>query len=216
MRHGYTNSTERVGDLVLKRYAGPDAEHRAVAERRALIALGGRYPVPEVVATESHSLVTQWVSGDHGQDLIDAGEAVTVLAACGAVLRVLHGLDRNLLSKRATGGVISHGDFGPNNVLLDAGRRVCAVLDWEFSGIGAPITDVAWCEWIVRMHHPDAVGALPAFFDAYGERPSWRQRQAEMLRRCSWLEDFTRRWDPEGAGVPLWQDRAAVTRRWRE
>jgi aminoglycoside phosphotransferase (APT) family kinase protein len=111
--------------------------------------------------------------------------------------------------------VIRHGDFGPNNVLFDPDTMaVTALLDWEFSGIGAAIEDIAWCEWIVRMHHPDAVGALPAFFDAYRSTPPWELRKRVMLSRCRWLEAFCRRWDPHGDGVRQWQARAVATASW--
>lgn len=66
------------------------------------------------------------------------------------------GIDRSNPSDERT--VIQHGDFGPNNLLLaDRGKVVVAVLDCEFSRPGPPIADTAWCEWIVRMHHPGAV-----------------------------------------------------------
>lgn len=113
--------------------------------------------------------------------------------------------------------MVQHGDFGPNNVLFaGSGRHVVAVLDWEFCRVGPAIGDIAWCEWIVRMHHPAAVDQLTAFFDAYGHRPSWADRQTEMLRRCAELEDFTRRWDPDGSAVSAWRQRAAVVAQWTE
>lgn len=49
---------------------------------------------------------------------------------------------------------------------------VTAVLDWEWTHPGEPVEDLAWCEWIIRMHHPSQVNALDGFFDAYGHRPS--------------------------------------------
>jgi aminoglycoside phosphotransferase (APT) family kinase protein len=33
------------------------------------------------------------------------------------------------------------------------------VVDWEFAHLGDPVEDLAWCEWIVRMHHPEHVDA---------------------------------------------------------
>ncbi len=57
------------------------------------------------------------------------------------------------------GEVIRHGDFGPNNVLLDsATMTVTALLDWEFSTVGPRIDDLAWCEWIVRTAREFASG----------------------------------------------------------
>ena len=219
MRHGYTNQTSRSAGEVRKTYAGPDAAARAAAELRALRGLHGRMPVARVVSAGPRQLVTGFVSGEHGQDLLDAGHGAEVLAACGALLRRLHDLDPAILGSGVPsrpGEVIRHGDFGPNNVLLNsATMTVTALLDWEFSGVGARIDDLAWCEWIVRMHHPDAVVSLPAFFEAYGDRPEWVTRQTAMVDRCRWLEGFTRRWEPDGPGVRGWQDRTALTLSWR-
>jgi aminoglycoside phosphotransferase (APT) family kinase protein len=215
MRHGYTNRTTRAGDVVRKSYEGPEARSRCAAELRALTRLRQLVPVPEVVSSGPAELTTAYVDGEHGQDLIEAGRAVEVLAACGVLLRRLHDLDPAILEP-GVDGVIRHGDFGPNNVVFEPeSATVTALLDWEFSGIGPAVDDVAWCEWIVRMHHPDAVGALPAFFDAYGPTPSWDERQRAMIDRCHYLEEFCRRWNPHGAAVTQWQERAAATARWR-
>ena len=185
VRHGYTNHTDRRGNRVRKVYAGPDAELRQSAERHALTTLRGQFPVPPVTFTGAGWLETEFVAGTHGQDLIDAGNARSVLSECGRVLRQLHALDpRQLDPSAAAGDVVQHGDFGPNNLLLDAETgRTTAVLDWEFSGVGEAILDIAWCEWIVRMHHPEAVSELSAFFVAYGAQPPWRLRQDAMVHR---------------------------------
>jgi aminoglycoside phosphotransferase (APT) family kinase protein len=45
--------------------------------------------------------------------------------------------------------VFCHGDVGPGNFLHD-GRRVTAMLDWEFSHLGDPMDDLAW--WVFRGH----------------------------------------------------------------
>ena len=142
-----------------------------------------------------------------------------VLDGCGRVLRALHSIDVTKVYPRrgASGLVVTHGDFGPNNVLLDPSSfDVTAVLDWEFSGPSQAIIDVAWCEWIVRMHHADAVAVLGVFFAAYGYEPPWGERQAAMVRRCHWLETFAKKWDPEGPAVAVWQKRAITAARWAE
>jgi tRNA A-37 threonylcarbamoyl transferase component Bud32 len=218
VRHGYTNSTKRVPLGVSKTYEGPDFRARADAEYRALSRLGGILPVPAVLDRRTDgSILLEFRPGQHGQDLIDAGHAEHVLASCGALLRRLHGLSPSLLAPgdRLATDVICHGDFGPNNVLLDPrDYAVTALLDWEFSGIGPAVGDVAWCEWIVRTHHPGSVGSLTAFFDAYGEQPPWEERQRVMVERCCDLEAFARRWDPDGEGARVWQERARVTAAW--
>ena len=219
MRHGYTNRTERRGDVVRKEYDGPDRDRRASAEHDALVSLAGRFPVPEVVAHERDCLTTRFVVGSHGQDLVERGHAAPVLATCGRALRRLHELTppASWTDDPTAVGVFSHGDFGPNNVLLDADcTRVVAVLDWEFAAVADPIIDVAWCEWIVRTHHPDAVDDLDAFFDEYGDRPPWMARQDEMVRRCGELAAFCDRWQPGGPAVMTWRERSRVTASWAE
>lgn len=116
-----------------------------------------------------------------------------------------------------------HGDFGPNNLLFGplapeggATLVVVAVLDWEWAHVGRRIEDLAWCEWIIRMHHPERVGALGAFFAGYGARPGWAERHAAMLTRCRELIDFCDRWVPDGDGVAQWQSRVKVTAGWAE
>jgi aminoglycoside phosphotransferase len=190
---------------------------RCANELRAITRLRDVLPVPAVLSSGSRVLVTAQVAGDHGQDLIDAGRAEEVLTACGALLRRLHDLDPKILGAGVTDGVLRHGDYGPNNILFEPSTMtVTALLDWEFSGIGSPIEDLAWCEWIVRMHHPDAVAALPAFFRAYGSTPPWDARKRVMLSRCQWLEDFCGRWEPGGAGAHQWRSRAARTASWTQ
>ncbi|RNI25250.1 phosphotransferase family protein [Flexivirga caeni] len=218
VKRGYTNRTAYHDGVVRKTYDGPDARARQTSELRALEALHDRLPVPAVTATGTGWIETEFVTGNHGQDLIDAGRAPSVLAECGRVLRRLHRLDPRLLEPAvASDLVIQHGDFGPNNLLFDLNDgHAVAVLDWEFSSIGQPITDIAWCEWIVRMHHPDSVSALPAFFESYGECPPSQQRKEEMMRRCRWLERFATRWEPTGPAGPLWRQRAETVQGWTE
>ncbi len=215
MRHGYTNQTERRGGAAYKTYKGPDALARCAAELRALTRLYDVMQVPSVISCGPTVLSTAYVAGKHGQDLLDAAHADDVLTACGELLRRLHALDPKILDTGISEGVIRHGDFGPNNILLDpATMAATALLDWEFSGIGPAIEDIAWCEWIVRMHHRDAVRSLPAFFDGYGSMPPWDERKAAMLSRCTRLEAFCHRWEPGGPGVQQWRSRTAETARW--
>jgi tRNA A-37 threonylcarbamoyl transferase component Bud32 len=205
-RHGYTNATVGDGRTVVKRYAGPRAALRAEREYASLTTLVGRVPVPEVLERSASTLTLAFVDGVQGQELIDAGEGAQVLAACGAVLREIH----------AAG--CTHGDFGPQNTLLasDAGQ-VVAVLDWEFATLDRadPVIDLAWCEWIVRMHHPRDTAAIPALHDAYGApAPPWRERRAAMVGRCEELIAFSHEWDPDGPAEVLWRERLEVTSAW--
>ncbi|MGR8918561.1 MAG: phosphotransferase family protein, partial [Gammaproteobacteria bacterium] len=40
-----------------------------------------------------------------------------------------------------------HGDYQPGNCLYD-GDRLCGVIDWELSGIGAQLLDVGWLQMV--------------------------------------------------------------------
>jgi aminoglycoside phosphotransferase (APT) family kinase protein len=204
VRHGYTNSTVGDGALVVKCYQGPEAAFRLRTEGRFLRRLKGRLPVPPVHAITKTSVTTRFVPGAHGQDLLDEGRAAEVLAACGRTLARIHRL-----------GIV-HGDYGPQNMLFDPVTcEPVAILDWEWAHPGPPVEDLSWCEWIVRMHHPEHVPHLPAFFEAYGAAvPAWEERHAAMLERCHALIDFTSRWEPGGDGEKLWRGRLETTTAW--
>ena len=220
LKHGYTNHTVGDGSVVEKTYAGPDAPSRLAREHDLLTRLDGMLPVPPVRAVGAGTLTLGFVAGVQGQELLDDGHAEAVLTTCGRVLRRIHDAPSNLLGPGPLppGTVVVHGDFGPNNVLLDPRTfEATAVLDWEFAHLGDPVEDLAWCEWIVRMHHPDRRKAVDHFFRAYGgDVPSWPDRRAVMVARCESLQEFCRRWEPDGPGVRQWQQRAAVTAGWQE
>ncbi|MFF0726896.1 phosphotransferase family protein [Streptomyces sp. NPDC004134] len=220
MKHGYTNRTLGDGAVVRKTYDGPDAALRLDRERALLDGLRDLLPVPPVREASAAALTLGHVAGVPGQELLDGGRAPAVLAACGEVLRRIHGVAPDVLpeGEPAAGEVLVHGDFGPSNLLLDPGTfAVTAVVDWEFAHRGAAVEDLAWCEWIVRTHHPGQRGALAAFFRAYGgEAPPWPERRAAMLAKCEEMRRFCERWEPGGSGVRLWEERAAATAGWVE
>lgn len=198
LEHGYTNSTVGDGSIVIKTYTGPRPEQRRTREIAALRALQGKFPVPPIISSDAETVTLGFVAGTHGQDLMAAGHAAEVLRSCGAISRQLHDLG------------MTHGDFGPNNILFDPITfEVAAVLDWEWSGVDGPILDLAWCEWIVRMHHSDDMPALAGFFEAYGHTPSWPERQHAMIGHCRRLLDYSRPWNPEG--VAIWEQRLRTT-----
>jgi aminoglycoside phosphotransferase (APT) family kinase protein len=220
MPHGYTNCTMLDGSVVTKTYQGPDADRRGAREAAALRGLAGRVPVPRVLSVGDGTLSMSLMPGVHGQELIDRGLASLVLGACGRTLRCIHSVDPVLacvFAGDSPTGVLLHGDYGPNNVLLDShAGEVTAVLDWEWARTGDPAEDLAWAEWIVRMHHPAHVDALGALFDGYGFRPTWRARQEAMLAQCRSMLRLCERWDPGGPGTRQWRRRLIVTESWTE
>ena len=223
LRHSYTNRTLGDGATVVKRYRGPGALTRSRREHAMLNALAGRIPVPAVLEARDGRLTMTFMPGVHGQELLEAGRAGAVLRACGTMLgriqRIRPGeIAAALPGPAGAGTVLVHGDYGPNNVLLDpAAAEITAVLDWEWAHAGDPAEDLAWCEWIVRMHHPRQASLLGEFFGAYrGQIPPWPARQAIMAGRCRSLLGFCRRQDPGGSGQAQWAHRLAVTEAWTE
>jgi aminoglycoside phosphotransferase (APT) family kinase protein len=221
MPHGYTNRTVQDGQVVAKSYQGPGAAQRCAREAAVLAALAGQLPVPPLLGHGDGQLRMGLMAGVPGQDLVDAGLAEQVLGACGRMLRQIHAIGPEVVlggdGRPRPGMVLVHGDYGPNNVLLDAeAREVTAVVDWEWAHVGTPVQDLAWCEWIVRMHHPACAGALGALFGAYGHRPAWAARQLAMTGRCQYYLGLWQRWEPGGDAVRQWRKRLAVTRSWTE
>jgi aminoglycoside phosphotransferase len=220
MPHGYTHHTTRLGGAVTKTYRGPWARAGCARETAALTALAGLVPVPRVLAAGPDWLQTELMPGVHGQDLIARGLAGPVLAACGSMLRRIHALPiPSVLAPPpdTTAAVLVHGDFGPNNVLLDErARAVTAVLDWEWTHAGAAVEDLAWTEFIVRLHHPAEVSSLDDFYAGYGTRPRWPLVQAAIVRRSQSLLDVCQRWQPGGPAARAWAERIAIARSWTE
>jgi Ser/Thr protein kinase RdoA (MazF antagonist) len=206
--HGYTNTSWRQGDRICKRYLGLDALARLRVEVASIQAVAATVPAPAVIDVAEADLlvVFAFVPGRQGQDLIDDGQGARVLRATGRTLRRL----------QADHPRLAHGDYGPQNLLFEPERLdVVAVLDWEFAHQGDEVEDLAWAEWIVRMHHPHAVVHVDALFDGYGERPPWPDRQAAMITRC---EVLLKRSEVAGeqVAVDLWRERTATTHGWRE
>jgi aminoglycoside phosphotransferase (APT) family kinase protein len=206
LRHGYTNDTRGDGAVVVKRFTGPDAPARWATERDMLELLAGRLPVPALLSAPTGELHLAHVPGVHGQELIDAGHAGPVLRSCGAMLRRLAATD------------VTHGDYGPNNILFDPGsHEITGILDWEWARPGRDaVEDLSWCEWIVRMHHPGEAGALDELFAGYGDRPPWPQRQAAMLVKCRRMLALRRTLGITDPGYARWQQAITTTAGWTE
>lgn len=220
MSHGYTNLTLTDGAAVIKSYQGPDAATRCARESAMLTALAGRLPVPPVLDRHRTRLQLGHMPGDHAQELIDGGLAEHVLHACGLMLRRIQAIDPGdvpVLAGGSSPAVVVHGDYGPQNILLDpAARQITAVLDWEWAQAGDPVEDAAWLEWIIRMHHPGSVPALSAFFGAYGHRPPWAARHQAMISKVRSMLAFSERRQHDAPDTRQWQQRLRVTESWAE
>jgi aminoglycoside phosphotransferase len=214
---GYTNATRRSATgRIEKRYRGDDRHERAALERVCLERLTGLLPVPTVIAVDPDepTLTMADVRGRHGQELVDAGQAALVLRLAGALLRTLQELTPSVIPELpGSGDVIVHGDFGPQNLLVDD-DRISALVDWELAHRGEPIEDLAWAEWIVRMHHRDTVDALDELHRGAALDVDWPTRHAAMVRRCEALVRYCERHRTDGA--ELWRTRLRTTEAWTE
>jgi aminoglycoside phosphotransferase (APT) family kinase protein len=109
--------------------------------------------------------------------------------------------------------VLCHGDVGPGNFLHD-GRRVTAMLDWEFAHVGDPMDDLAW--WVFRGHDMAGnCGDLAAQLARWSARTGLPvdvrsidfYRAVVMLR---WLVSVAVAIDAGGSGLDLSVHRALV------
>jgi aminoglycoside phosphotransferase len=217
--HGYTNHTRRNGNIIEKRYEGVDRFARAQREFASLSGLFGHYPVPEVVQFDASVpvLMLSEITGRHGQEAINDGRGAAVLRLIGKSLADLHQLDPSLLpGLEGSGDVIVHGDFGPQNILCSLDRTgVSGVLDWELAHLGSPVEDLAWTEWIIRTHHPEARDDLPELLAGSGLSISWSDRQSSMVRQCRHYIVYCEASGLEAAAVD-WRRRLRATEQWRE
>jgi aminoglycoside phosphotransferase len=216
--HGYTNETRLEAGVVTKHYAGTDAAVRLEIEARTLERLKDLLPVPSVlgIVHDALDLELEEIKGRPGQDLIVEGQGAAVLRSCGELLRRIQSLPPTLISRSPRAGdVIVHGDFGPQNLLYSAdGSTVVGILDWEWTHLAGPIEDLAWAEWIVRVHHPGAVHHLNRLFEGYGEVPAWQYRHRSMIERCEEILEIVRSNGDEAAKV--WEERVKATARFRD
>jgi aminoglycoside phosphotransferase (APT) family kinase protein len=84
---------------------------------------------------------------------------------------------------------ILHGDFHTNNVLYDASGRLVAVVDWELSGVGAHLLDLAWLAmftdpgcWDAAHGRGMRVTADPAWLRERYERAGGRTARFDRFR----------------------------------
>lgn len=215
--HTYTNIVSLDGDTVVKRFVGPGAHERCGAETTALRTLWGRLAVPELLSSNVASIRTRFVNGVHAKDLLDGGHASEVMKVCGRILRTIQDIPVAVMTDGTLADVVVHGDFGPNNILLERDTlEVIAVIDWEWCHPGSPIEDAAWCEWIVRTFHPEQVDHLDEFFAAYGSLPAWSDRQDSMLDKLDRLLSFALERSSTGEAVDTRSHQMAVTEAWSE
>ena len=74
-------------------------------------------------------------------------------------------------------GCLTHGDLGPEHVLVSPGGDLVGVIDWEEASVGDPAWDFAW--W---LHARPGVGVRA--LAAYGARPTIASASAHWSRSC--------------------------------
>ncbi|WP_415719015.1 phosphotransferase [Maridesulfovibrio sp.] len=97
-----------------------------------------------------------------------------------------------------------HGDFHPLNVLWK-GKKIGAIIDWEFSGMRPEIYDVANMIGCVAFENPGALGEglIPAFMDGLYNNTDISDDSYESLPayipalRFAWLSEWLRKKDHE-------------------
>jgi Ser/Thr protein kinase RdoA (MazF antagonist) len=170
-------------------------------ELDAINAARSIVPVAKVLSVNFDDCVVQFarVLAAPGQELLESGLGGAVMFAAGKALARLH---------RSLGGTLAHGDYGPHNLLftVDA-RTIVLVSDWEFSEVdGSLVSDLAWAEWIVRMHHPAQVACITQLFAGYEARPQWSERLTAMVDKCAGFSARARQ-DGRLSTQRLWDER---------
>ena len=219
--HGYTHDTRSDGSIAVKRYQGQYAKARRSTERLVLSRMAdGVVPLPGLIDEPPGALCMRHVSGVHGQELIQAGHAAAVLRSCGQTLRQVQSVVASTVfdeTSVVSSAVVVHGDYGPHNMIFNPVTfATAAVLDWEWAHVGDPVEDLARCEWIIRMHHPEVVDQLESLFMGYGNRPSWSRRQAAMLAKCRSMLALPRPGGTAASGSLRWRQNIEVTGSWPE
>ena len=78
---------------------------------------------------------------------------------------------------------LTHGDLGPEHVLVDGAGDLAGVIDWEETAIGDPCSDFAW--WLHEMPGPGERALA-----AYGGVPdhAFRERARFAFALMPWYE----------------------------
>ena len=217
LAHGYCNGTCVVDGVVEKRHLGPSRRAVAAREVAVLRSLQGVLPVPEVLRFDPDEplLCIEMIEGENGQALVEQDLADEVLFQCGILQRRIAEVDASEMVFLALGDQLVHGDYGPHNILFSPdGSEVLGIVDWEWSRRGNPIDDLAWAEWVIRIHHPDQISSIPALFEGSGLKPPWEDRHKSMLANCGrGLERAEARGNEKY--IASWHTKLGLTRKFR-
>ena len=208
--HGYTNNTYLVDKTVRKTYSGADAQNRFYTELTIYQKLQDESFMPQLLHynEETFTIATRYIDTQHGQDLLKE-HPIQVPFALGELAKQLQTVQLDAIGKqkRKKGQVLVHGDFGPQNVLFgQTSTSKPYLVDWEWAHFGDEYEDVAWAEWIIRMHYNANQQMLKSLHDGFGMVPPWKIRHSAMLRNCERILDFAKR-DGNMAAISIWEAR---------
>jgi tRNA A-37 threonylcarbamoyl transferase component Bud32 len=220
LRYGYTNSTRLENRVVVKTYSGADSQNRFLTELVMYQQLQDMPFMPELVGYDKDALTisTRYVESRHAQDLLEE-HCDIVPFSLGKLARELQlvKVDAIAGSKRNEPDVLVHGDFGPQNLLFapeSFSERY--LVDWEWAHFGDRFEDIAWAEWIIRMHYDSNQQMIASLYKGFGLVPPWETRHELMIRKCENILDFAKRDDDNTQAISMWIDRVAQVKSFEE
>jgi thiamine kinase-like enzyme len=176
--------------------------------------------MPELVGYDKDALTisTRYVESRHAQDLLEE-HCDIVPFSLGKLARELQlvKVDAIAGSKRNEPDVLVHGDFGPQNLLFapeSFSERY--LVDWEWAHFGDRFEDIAWAEWIIRMHYDSNQQMIASLYKGFGLVPPWETRHELMIRKCENILDFAKRDDDNTQAISMWIDRVAQVKSFEE
>lgn len=217
--YGYTNSTRLENRIVVKTYSGADSQSRFLTELVMYQQLQNMPFMPELVGYDKDALTIsmRYVESRHAQDLLEEYCDI-VLFSLGKLARELQlvKIDTIVESKRNAPDVLVHGDFGPQNLLFaPESFSEPYLVDWEWAHFGDRFEDIAWAEWIIRMHYDSNQQMIASLYKGFGIVPLWEARRELMIRKCEKILDFAKR-DDNTQAISTWIDRVAQVKSFKE
>lgn len=217
--YGYTNSTRLENRIVVKTYSGADSQSRFLTELVMYQQLRDMPFMPELVGYDKDALTIsmRYVESRHAQDLLEEYCDI-VLFSLGKLARELQlvKIDTIVESKRNAPDVLVHGDFGPQNLLFaPESFSEPYLVDWEWAHFGDRFEDIAWAEWIIRMHYDSNQQMIASLYKGFGIVPLWEARRELMIRKCEKILDFAKR-DDNTQAISTWIDRVAQVKSFKE
>jgi aminoglycoside phosphotransferase (APT) family kinase protein len=111
-----------------------------------------------------------------------------------------------------SGVALVHGDSGLHNTMWDdrdTKAHLASLIDWEWSGWGNPLTDIAWLWWTMRFRHLPTV-VFETAVETYGREAlvamGWNEENVIQVVRAH-MAQILLRTEPGSAGFDEWLKR---------